>query len=132
MSRRFPKAFRSKEKIIEGTSRLRARELPPALYKLFEERGVVISSAILLNLVPEQGPCLIGTVLTAGDHLVRFDVDFVGSFDAGWSSWEDVASINEWSATPVDGWWREEPELTAPRPNDPVLIALRLRESGEL
>ena len=121
------KPFRVEEQVAEATQSLRSPDnWPSDFYKVLRQRDVEPLESVLINATPDQG-CICIRLIDQNKRVVSFDLEYEG---APLEPAEDaVASITDWNARETNGeewWWKENPRMTAPKPNNPILVGLKL------
>ncbi len=122
------KPFRVREEISNATRKFRKGGAgPQSLYRLFDEKGININKSALISFIPEQGACIVGTLIDQNMQYVSFDIDFDGSWSKDFSEWE-ILNINEFEikSTEGDWWWKENPRQFKPSPNNHIYVAMEL------
>ncbi len=85
--------------------------------------------SFLLSTGFDQGPTLLGTILTQDGAILSFEIEFDGSPFGVLLEWGAVSTVVEWTVRGTEGdwWWRESPRQTHPKPNNSVFVALNLQ-----
>lgn len=103
---------------------------PVNFYELLKEHDIDPMQSALLGTIPEQG-CLCVKIIDQHRRLIEFDLEYDG---VPWDAEpEATAKITELIISELDAddsWWREHPRMTAPKPNNPICVALQLLGEG--
>jgi hypothetical protein len=122
------KAFRVAERVRALSSVLQGGSYgPPSFYEFLEGKGVDWRRSVLIDSVPEQGPCLCGRLIDARRRLIEFDLEFEGS-GTDRQKWGEIDEISTWEEQVLGKeWWKaERPRGTQARPNDSIAVGLTL------
>ena len=121
------KPFRVEEKVAEATRHLRAAEAwPPGFYELLRARHVEPLESVMIHAIPDQG-CFCIKLIDQNRRVVSFDLEFEGSIFESPSVTH--ARIVDWEARETEGeewWWKEHSRMTAPKPNNPIFVGLKM------
>ena len=121
------KPFRVKEQVAQATRSLRLPDnWPRDFYDLLRQRGVEPLSSVLLGATPDQG-CICIRLIDQCIRVVSFDLEYEGApLDPAQSG---SSRIVDWQVRETEGeewWWKEDSRMTAPKPNNPILVGLNL------
>jgi hypothetical protein len=113
------KGWRVVEQVQRRTALLRGGEhLPRGLLDLIRQHGIDPERAALADLIEGQGGNLCGSLVTAEDVIVRFDIDFAGDGFGDWVAWGQVEAINRWEVSRMAD--------QRPRQGTPEEVAMRM------
>ena len=117
--------WRVEEQIERLTKRLRSRQgLPRGFYEILDGHDINTAATVLTDLFPDQGCCLVGTLLTSGGRIIHFDIDFAGDASEPASEWREALLINEWKEVRL--------EDERPKQGSPLDVAARWMRAGRL
>jgi len=121
------KPFRVEEQVADATRFLRSPDnWPSDFYDLLRDRDVEPLDSVLINATPDQG-CVCVRLIDQARRVVSFDLEYEGAPSRPTGS--AVSRITDWKAKETEGeewWWKENPRMTAPKPNNPILVGLKL------
>jgi hypothetical protein len=121
------KPFRVEEQIADATRYVRSPDnWPSDFYDLLRDRNVEPLDSVLINATPDQG-CVCMKLIDQTGRVVWFDLEYEGAPST--PTVNAVSRITGWKARETDGeewWWKETPRMTAPKPNNPILVGLKL------
>ena len=121
------KPFRVEERVARGTQSLRSPDKWPSnFYDLLRARNVEPLDSVLIDDRPDQG-CRCIQMIDQNRRVISFDLEYKGaSYDV---TIDARAEIVGWEARDTEGeewWWKEHPRMTAPKPNNPIFVGLKL------
>ena len=124
------KPFRVEEQVLEATRTLRtSASWPSNFYDLLRQRDVDPLHSVMINATPDED-CICIRLIDQRKRVVTFDLQYEG---APCNAAEGArASIVDWDAKETEGkewWWKEHARMTAPKPNNPIFVGLKLLDT---